>query len=312
MDRRTKLVPTDPSCRCPAEALLINIFFRQPRKHSPMMHPIGETRRPTTRPGGPRGWTINKPSCRPTGPRRSPNSAWAWKWGRTQGLSWCTDNPRHCSHSSLMGSTGLRHSGGNSGNLWSRARPFRRIATWRASTAKKPESASLEITKMIASLRTRLLVLERRCHIAAGTTPEYIQTMEKQVYMPWAIYLYSNAVRVDRVSRITSGNLWSRVLPFTEMNCVKQGITQAWVRTSFIQTFRSTTLVWAPCGFAWRSGFDPCLFSHDVTSSARYRASTWRTGYLTLVLPSSRTWPCHGQRLSPWLVRIARAHTVMG
>ena len=33
-----------------------------------------------------------------------------------------------------------------------------------------------------------------------------------------------------------------------QRSLVRQEITQVWARTSFIQTYRSTTLVWAPCG----------------------------------------------------------------
>ena len=33
-----------------------------------------------------------------------------------------------------------------------------------------------------------------------------------------------------------------------QQSLVRQEITQAWARASFIQTYRSTSLVWAPCG----------------------------------------------------------------
>ena len=100
--------------------------------------PTGVTKLPTTWPGAPRGWTIKKPSCCPTGLCRSPNSAWAWKWGRTRSLSWCDNKPCHCTHSLLMGSTGPRHSGGTSGNPWSRARPCRGNATRKVLTVNLP------------------------------------------------------------------------------------------------------------------------------------------------------------------------------
>ena len=63
--------------------------------------------------------------------------------------------------------------------------------------------------------------------------------------------------------------------------------------------------------FAWRR-FMLSLFCSraGVTSSAPDRASTWRTKYLNLTLPS-RASTCHGQRVGSWLVKIARARTVM-
>ena len=66
--------------------------------------------------------------------------------------------------------------------------------------------------------------------------------------------------------------------------------------------------------FAWRNEyFAPCSVFTRCDIVVFRPAGAWRTGYLILVpppLPSS-AWTCHGQRLSPWLVKFARARTVM-
>ena len=84
------------------------------------------------------------------------------------------------------------------------------------------------------------LVSQLRCR--RGRKPVCPLNRQRNQVAPW--------IRLDR-STWGGGEGWEadcQIWRTEQRSLVWQEITQIWVWTSFIQTNRSTTLVWAPCG----------------------------------------------------------------